>query len=703
MATDTPHDAFALGRNICYPLVTAHNLQAHVKLLYVFDCLKDHVKARAAKSRMPPPYSATPDLEPPPPAILSGDLAWSAFLHRALDRFEAYATEVLQSHLASSFSPFEPSDLARVSFGTWPLARDQYGPFMSRRAIPVPSDRLPPLDVALIWHAYLLNPSRYHEDVVLQPHRLALHRCAFPLSQLMARVTLDESGYPSLVTHRAAALWQDTFDTPFDPLETMPWERESSVASFRCPSCSHDVPVRWVEVATGDKWSRQCPRRDCGQTVSAATLRGHTFATELERWAQTCQDPEGHRLRGGIISAADGRFFHIDPYGPLISSMFTGERKPGSKRRDWRRPETTNLRGFEVPSISALEAFLAAHRGSTIDDYARDFAGIALRNIQGSEKERGDALVRIDYLLRFYLEANPVSIASVDLVLAVCRQEKFISELRSVPAFSSLVDMTHFAAANRPVIRDATIRYHRWLRLFFLYPDRFLAPTLDIDLAWHTHQLDPEYYTQCFSTVGRFIDHDDRVLERDLGHAFERTRELWSATYSSNFSRFAVAGARDVDDGGGGGEGRGDNGDTAGPCHSGWACRLRLLKASRARHEPPIAIRCDSNSGERTADGPSTHTAVRVCHDASRSPVRYTRPHYSQRDGGLCGYGLPPRHHKTGMPLSVRGVEMRRHHDSSLQAELGLVEDVLVPVETAENRHWSQWRRYLNMASIAMP
>lgn len=38
-------------------------------------------------------------------------------------------------------------------------------------------------------------------------------------------------------------------------------------------------------------------------------------------------------------------------------------------------------------------------------------------------------------------------------------------------------------------------------------PGSFFVPTLDIDLAWHTHQLRANYYhTECKRVVGRYID-----------------------------------------------------------------------------------------------------------------------------------------------------------------------------------------------------
>lgn len=46
-----------------------------------------------------------------------------------------------------------------------------------------------------------------------------------------------------------------------------------------------------------------------------------------------------------------------------------------------------------------------------------------------------------------------------------------------------------------------------FLDLMTSTPASLFVPTLDIDLAWHSHQLmSSKYSADCFHTVGRFID-----------------------------------------------------------------------------------------------------------------------------------------------------------------------------------------------------
>ena len=49
--------------------------------------------------------------------------------------------------------------------------------------------------------------------------------------------------------------------------------------------------------------------------------------------------------------------------------------------------------------------------------------------------------------------------------------------------------------------------FYRFLDLMASTPGLFLVPTLDIDLAWHTHQMKAEIYqADCMKYIGRYVD-----------------------------------------------------------------------------------------------------------------------------------------------------------------------------------------------------
>lgn len=68
-------------------------------------------------------------------------------------------------------------------------------------------------------------------------------------------------------------------------------------------------------------------------------------------------------------------------------------------------------------------------------------------------------------------------------------------------------------------------------------PTRMAVPTLDVDLAWHTHQLNPAYYMEY--TVKRckqFIDHDDKVAETKLNDSFAWTSKAYQKLTGQPYS-----------------------------------------------------------------------------------------------------------------------------------------------------------------------
>ena len=101
---------FPIGEKTVHPLVNITELQAHLRILGAFDILKWKVQ----------------DQPRPHPDRMTKDDIWALFVHRAVHRFYAY----LQA--------------------PWPSGTIQG----STEAT------MPPLDVLMVWHSYLLVGSR---------------------------------------------------------------------------------------------------------------------------------------------------------------------------------------------------------------------------------------------------------------------------------------------------------------------------------------------------------------------------------------------------------------------------------------------------------------------------------------------------------------------------------------------------------------
>lgn len=118
---------------------------------------------------------------------------------------------------------------------------------------------------------------------------------------------------------------------------------------------------------------------------------------------------------------------------------------------------------------------------------------------------------------------------ALDLCSAVMRQGVFIDKMVNI-------DWLHSPSAKETMDR-LIIKYHRFISLMGLHPNEVLVPTLDVDLAWHTHQLSPvAYYTYTRKKCSKFIDHDDKIDEDKLGEAFEFTTKAYQRRYDEIYS-----------------------------------------------------------------------------------------------------------------------------------------------------------------------
>lgn len=141
----------------------------------------------------------------------------------------------------------------------------------------------------------------------------------------------------------------------------------------------------------------------------------------------------------------------------------------------------------------------------------------------------------IDYSATFDMEtvSGFTSQISYDILSAVERQRSFLYQ----------VSLPHYL--DRKFLESGFLRYKQFLLLKRQYPNEFLVPCYDIDLMWHTHQLNPIIYkNDTMRIVGQLFNHDDSVNERHEGSklntADKRTRELWKQVYNESFSKFGA-------------------------------------------------------------------------------------------------------------------------------------------------------------------
>lgn len=98
------------------------------------------------------------------------------------------------------------------------------------------------------------------------------------------------------------------------------------------------------------------------------------------------------------------------------------------------------------------------------------------------------------------------------------------------------IDWLHMPTA-RYTMTKLLKKYERFFELAGKHPDELVTPTLDVDLAWHTHQLSPDqYYNHSLSTTKVFIDHNDKIDEEKLATSFDWMVKTYQQKYGEVYS-----------------------------------------------------------------------------------------------------------------------------------------------------------------------
>lgn len=151
-----------------------------------------------------------------------------------------------------------------------------------------------------------------------------------------------------------------------------------------------------------------------------------------------------------------------------------------------------------------------------------------MRRVRESDSYQMTRVERAGYRkMMSHYWGNPSPFA-VDLVGVVVRQGIFVEKMHDI-------DWLHSPALPATMTR-LLLKYERFI-LLNNDPNLMAVPTLDVDLAWHTHQLNPASYRRyVMKKIHHFLDHDDQVTETDLNDAFARTSKMYEKKYGGKYS-----------------------------------------------------------------------------------------------------------------------------------------------------------------------
>ncbi|KAI6101714.1 hypothetical protein EV401DRAFT_1876405 [Pisolithus croceorrhizus] len=431
-------------------LVTPSQLKGHLALLHAFHELKKKVQ-EGVDDRFPE-YTQT----------LGGERRWTWFVALAVERFERWCITI--------------------------------------RHTDVEWMGLPPIDVVMVWHAYLLNPRQvlhsnwYAEDIIRIPALETLAKYNRAMTTCLDCPMLLTSTTPGAARVQT---WQTRTGTPYDPFDAMLVLIQRSVT---CPKCERSFPVAFLDPSgrgyTQSSFQTSCP---CGLDITKDVLGMVKF------------------LRNILESEAPGKYF--------AGTLYTPQDACDMARADKIRRMVLH----SAPLAKALHKAPASGLppGGEVIPTVRD---VMAENEWDAVKLRRQILSGIRApKIRMLGAYTDDRMFSIDLVGAVLRQSSFTQKMHDLgwtePGFFD-------SEEDAVVLKHCIARYKGFLGLMAQSSGSFFVPTLDIDLAWHTHQLIAQRYEEeCMELVGRYVNHDDKVEEDKLATSFDVTCRAWQDQY----------------------------------------------------------------------------------------------------------------------------------------------------------------------------
>jgi len=409
---------------------------------------------------------------------------WGVYVSRAVDRFESwYDTCVGEADLGPGMPALKVSN-GEVGFD----------PAMYQEPNPFTPSSMPPLDVLMVWHAYMLSPLLFLEDCI-RLRRLWFWRAGFPWSVVNECIS---SGLDYIT--RSAKF--------FEKRTGRAWtnEKDQDYKVLKCPTCTGALHSPWTTTKgpqdggfkdgvgyADSRFACQCPQ--CSFVVNREVLKVIKFRRDVRELFK-----RGTPLPGTVLP----------PGGTLKESEIPRQ----SYANDLLTTGTTLEQVLEAtdlsknPSIDTVRKLVEAiwWDGRTVGKLRSE-----LKSTKSVALLQRVSLRRM--MASYWDNCSPFGL---ELTGAVLRQGTFIQKMDDI-------DWLH-SPALQPTVGRLINKYGYFMQIIAGNTGSMAVPTLDVDLAWHTHQLSAlRYYAYCVKLTGQLINHDDKVDEGRLSDAFERT------------------------------------------------------------------------------------------------------------------------------------------------------------------------------------
>jgi hypothetical protein len=297
--------------------------------------------------------------------------------------------------------------------------------------------------------------------------------------------------------------------------------QDSTTKKIVCPKCSSTVEAPWTEGSAWDASSDQMTPgigfADAGFTVACSaceTILTHDYLRVLKFQNDVQMVLRADLPMPGTVLNTDGKPDPPQAYRVRGPSNYFPNLLFKNGLDEILEPVFQNSESNMGEVKTVIEKKIADRT------WLLAVKGVRMRLLP---KER--VAVR-KMMSRYWFNSSPFAL---DLGGAVIRQGSFVEKMHNI-------DWLH-SPALKSTMERLLKRYSRFMQLLTDNPQQVAVPTLDIDLAWHTHQLNAqEYYSYSNKMSQKYIDHDDKIEETALSDAFTWTSKTYATKYGEPYS-----------------------------------------------------------------------------------------------------------------------------------------------------------------------
>ncbi|ETS75765.1 hypothetical protein PFICI_12709 [Pestalotiopsis fici W106-1] len=501
---------------------------------------------------------------------------WAIYVARAVDRYEAWW---------KSFVPDMLKEADMLEKGTDKTTKYE-GFTVLEDAIEWTAEMIPPIDVLIVWHTHMLNPRLFLEDCLRHGYG-TFWRAGIPWA--IINNAINGATFEYNINQACEAQWTERTGRPWFNQE------DSETKQLQCPSCSEGLNVAWTSCGQPQDSKR---RQDldlsgqgygdgnfqtlcikCNTTIDEDLLRVGKFREDVRNLVRNDWPMPGTILDGSGLgrrqTAESDQLFpnRLVRRGILVevSNLMESSTKP-----------TMMLVRNKIQEVTAHTQY--RHSSDRLKKVDKGTEGV-LGTLVPHRLSRSSRMQTRAMMSRYWENS---SMFALDLRNAVMRQGVFVAKMFKI-------DWLHSPAA-RFTMEKALKKYERFFEIASTHPDQAVTPTLDVDLAWHTHQLSPQsYFKYAVSKTGVFTDHNDKIDEDKLAISFDWMGKVYQEKYGEVYSE----------------------------CNC-WFCEsLRYMHTSRSKlkrlfgHKQDKATEEWRDSGQDAGQHISSHHAVRTADERS--------------------------------------------------------------------------------------